>query len=1189
MMLIEALLGILGEWSRLAGSMPWRAGLVAMAIIGLLASSLGAVARAWLEARSDRVAAGPVFALAGLVVFALCVVWWLIDGALVLNGSATLEERALIALVGGDSTTAAEALRALFGLRADQARVLPPGPVHLPLALIGAGGLYIVLVIWAGRTLAELTALEQKPEDVLARERAEQQKAIALALKEGRPMPTAEVVTVPLADDLFGRTFKLLGHWTRVDLVEERFVRWQRPLVGALGALLVLSLPAALAGHLGPAIWAGAAVALDGLRRNLRTQQAAPAAPPKEEPAVKAVVPALPPLRSLIEAVHRDAGPLLYAPPLPAPQPAQISPGTDLKAKRILEELRRELPFEEGLLMHQGLACDAFAARKNVLLATPPLSGHEALIDLLVLYTLLVEGENVLYLGADEARARRAEARLRARAEAARWRWNVHAETIAGRAGSIDLARSQPGLVFADTASVHRDLCGRQGDWEVYLGALGLVVLPEIEEHHGARGAHLSHVLRRLRRAVRKVTPARSAEAGAGGERIRFLATATPLFRDLGRFAERVVGRPFLVLGPEVDGAPQPDRAAYVLGTGAARGDLHPAVQALGEALAQGFAAELFGYEDVLATADVARANELMLTRGVATRGRAFAEGGRTEAESEALEGAQVIIARASASRYAALPLLVSHLGFRAGVVPAARVGALGAGERVGRAAAARLPAPEEEKGEPGGGEGQVTEDAIAAADLDRKVLLLWQPDRDPFAGLLAHERPPPSHPDLKLGCALVADPAAFRVQRAHLRCALAEAEVPVSELTRAFSEGALEAELGPLGVHLEARGGHASEGAPADPEEAALEPQEARVIERFHRSLEPASGAVERVRTLQLSGRVAPHAAVALDASGPAVAVVDRHTGDALFHVERERALAAAYPGRIFIRAGRRFTVMPLDEQDGLEDGRIACEREERPFTTSKIRSLTLTAIERRSGADRRKHPEVTGTGRGRAGDRRAGAVRSLGGASFTLEHAPVRVAEEVLGLRRHGPDGAERDTSLYGEPIACGYTTRAAVLGLPAASFGAVDGATLHALAHLFRVTLPAFVHHREEDMEVAWLGHHGAAGEPAIAFIDAHPGAVGFAEAVTLEVVRQMTRWSLAIVRRCPARCRAREGCPRCLRITRCHAEPEREGDLDKVGADRVLAGLVGPAEAGSFGAPPVVGEPAGAGKTDGTTSN
>ena len=201
--------------------------------LGLIACWLVARAiRARLELLSDRVAAGPIFAVAGLSVLALALVWWVADAILFAAGQLLLEERLLLLLApAGDGEAF---LRQLMQLRVDQ-RLMPPAPVLLPLVLFACAALYLTIVLWMGRTLAEMTSLEQKPEDVLAKERAAQRKAIAQALKEGRPMPAAEVVSVPLADDRLGRTFKLLGHWTSVELVEERFVRWQRPLVGSSG------------------------------------------------------------------------------------------------------------------------------------------------------------------------------------------------------------------------------------------------------------------------------------------------------------------------------------------------------------------------------------------------------------------------------------------------------------------------------------------------------------------------------------------------------------------------------------------------------------------------------------------------------------------------------------------------------------------------------------------------------------------------------------------------------------------------------------------------------------------------------------------------------------------------------------------------------------------------------------------
>lgn len=1125
-----AMLGALGAWAAIARRSPmWTAAIgTAVVVAGLLAA--GAFVRAWLEQRSNRVATGPIFALAGIATFVLALGVWLVDAALAWGQEPLLGERFALLLAPEGQ------VRALLGV--PEGRIVLPGPVALPLSIALLALVYLGLVLWVGRTLAELVSLEQKPDDVLAKERAEHQKAIAEALKEGRKMPAAEVVSLPLSDDLFGRTYKLLGHWTSVELVEERFVRWQQPLVLATGALLLLALPAAGAGHLHAALWAGALVFTDGLRKNLRT----PPKPPEKEEApaeTKVAAPELPAVRPVIEAVHRSAGPLALAPSEPIPSPAQISPGTELASKRVLEDMLRELGMGAGLYVHQGLACDAFARRSNVLVTTPPQSGKRTLLDLLVFYTLLVDSETVLYLAPDEAEAARAEERFRARAEAAKWQWNIHAARIAGKSGAVDPGRAQPGLVFADPEALHRDLCGQQGDWAAYLGALGLVVVPDLDRYHGARGAHLAHLVRRLRRAAARATPA--LPPSASGERLRFLATASPLFRDLGRFAERLIGRPFQVLGPEVDGAPRPDAVSYLLPARTAASDLHPAVHALGEALAGGLAAELFGYDEALASTDVTRANEIMIGRGVATRGRSFTD----QSGKEALAEAQVVVARASAARFAALPLLVSHVGYRVGRVPKAKRAALGKGEKVGAGAARKDEPPEDPPEAEAPADGALTDEQLAAAQLEQKIIHFFQPDLEPLAALLVKERPLPSHADLRHGCTLVVDPSAQRVQAAHLRAALCEAEHTEEALSADFSAALVAETLAELRA-----GGEAD-----------------RLVERARRTIDPATGEARRERLFRLSGSLPPD--FATRAAGEPARVIDRHTGDVLLAVERERALAAAYPGRVLVRQKKRFAVLPPEEQDGLAAGRIACEREERAITTSKIRHMEVELVERRSGDDRRKDERAAPT-------RRVSAPRTLGGAPFSLRHLPVRVREEVLGFRRFDPNGLVRDTSLYAEPIACSFTGRAAVLGFPAASFGDVDAGALHALAHLFRTTLPAFLHHGEEDIEIAWMAQLGGgdAAEPSIAFVDAHPGGAGFADAITLDVLRACVRWSLALTRRCPAGCTRRAGCLFCLQIRGCHNDPERALLLDKPGADRVLALLVGEEESKRFGVAPRV---------------
>lgn len=98
-----------------------------------------------------------------------------------------------------------------------------------------------------------------------------------------------------------------------------------------MGSLLALALAGALGGHLPASLWAGAALALHGMGQNLRAPKKEQDPPPAEEKAA-AAPPELPSLRPLIEAIHRDAGPLVHPPEAAIPEPAQISPGTATSA-----------------------------------------------------------------------------------------------------------------------------------------------------------------------------------------------------------------------------------------------------------------------------------------------------------------------------------------------------------------------------------------------------------------------------------------------------------------------------------------------------------------------------------------------------------------------------------------------------------------------------------------------------------------------------------------------------------------------------------------------------------------------------------------------------------------------------------------------------------------------------------------
>jgi ATP-dependent helicase YprA (DUF1998 family) len=123
-------------------------------------------------------------------------------------------------------------------------------------------------------------------------------------------------------------------------------------------------------------------------------------------------------------------------------------------------------------------------------------------------------------------------------------------------------------------------------------------------------------------------------------------------------------------------------------------------------------------------------------------------------------------------------------------------------------------------------------------------------------------------------------------------------------------------------------------------------------------------------------------------------------------------------------------------------------------------------------------------------------------------------------LGVRIAHEARAQADELAYETPIQASYPTRAAVLHLPTATAEA-----LHALEHLARASLPAFVRHGEADLDVTWRG----GDDPALLVVDRHPGEVGFARAVSSEVMRHVLYWSREIAVSCDC---DSDGCPHCV---------------------------------------------------------
>jgi ATP-dependent helicase YprA (DUF1998 family) len=325
---------------------------------------------------------------------------------------------------------------------------------------------------------------------------------------------------------------------------------------------------------------------------------------------------------------------------------------------------------------------------------------------------------------------------------------------------------------------------------------------------------------------------------------------------------------------------------------------------------------------------------------------------------------------------------------------------------------------------------------------------------------------------------------------------------------------------------------------------------------------------------------------------------VLDRHTKTALLRMDRVRGFSDAYPGLVFLAAGRRYRICNSTDQLGFDDGFIFADPHERAVHTAKIRDLVFEPAhtERRKRSRRRSDPatesQTTAAARSRSlkaeekedgtlngiqdlaalstrlpaserrrSDRRSAMVHTIGGSPFMLFYPWVYLHEWVRGTKTYNPEGVLLDATYYATPIETRYKTRAAVLAFHQAGNDAT-AAVLHSLTHLFHHVLPAFVRHTRFDLDIAHMPAYGPEKLPAVAFLDRHPGDAGFARSVTPEVFKHLCYWSYRLLSDCPAQCQGNWGCLSCLRSLDCTADHgERETDLDRKSTMTLLEELMG----------------------------
>ncbi len=917
----------------------------------------------------------------------------------------------------------------------------------------------------------------------------------------------AREVEAELGTSLAERFYKLAG-FREPGVQETRFSEWGRPLVRALRIVQWIALGGAVTGSLSPPLWALGAILIEGVSLNLVDPPKSPEEERRRKEKSEEIQTQYKDADQLVRALSTDPrGPELdvRAGGTVSGQLEHVAERTRLGDESTLMQAALQTLGITGFYVHQEAAAEGILSGKNILMETPPLSGRRTLGDLLAMRAVLLQGGSVLYLSPDaDESARRARA-FRDLSATCNWAWALHSHDLAnhGRRG-VHPQKRPPAIVFSTPTEVHEDICPRHAEWDGFLSRLSLIVAVDLDRYGGVRGSSLAFTMRRLMRLVRKT-----------GARPVVLSTIAPFGPDVLGLSERLMGVPFDVIGPESDSRGAPPQQ-IVVGTQRAAGELHPAVGARGVAIACGYRAELFGFDETLTTFE----QEQQVNRVLLDFGHAVIQTG--DGGHLKLDAADAVVSRLRPENAALLRFFTRHAGRTAidmATLSAREVRARsqapdGSESRFGgfdvdeeKKQPAPAPADSESNDADDGDASDATPDQGPADEpsveirADR-VVSIWLPEEDPFSRLLSEHPeyldPRRLHPMLGLGSAPVAATDLPQMAARHAVLAAAESPLAVSEAHKIFP--ACSELLG-------------------DPSALGLR-------QRTIATLSPGGG-LEREVLLTHTDAEESASTTALTASGDVGRLLDRGDGAVLWSTDKRRLRSAAYPGRVLMAGGRRYRVLLPEEQPGRDQGDLYAVPERRRTVTAPIRRLEFS---------------FAGVGH---------ELNFGGPEKVRLHHPMVELKETVLGVRSAHAARGSVDELFYATPEVILQHTRVAVVQLPAAAPEAV-----HGVAHLARATLRAFLQHREEDLDVAWNGT-----DSQIYFVDRH-GEAGFARALTSSVLQHTLFWAFEILRsaRHDPDCGARNGCSACVFGIACHSHGDHPGP-SRSAAEALLGQILG----------------------------
>ncbi len=207
----------------------------------------------------------------------------------------------------------------------------------------------------------------------------------------------------------------------------------------------------------------------------------------------------------------------------------------------------------EALYRHQRLSVDASRAGKDVVVVTPTASGKSLCYHLPVLQAIVEDTTSrAFYLFPTKALSQDQVASLQRVVDGLGLpvrTWTYDGDTPADARTSI---RSRGHVIVTNPDMLHAGILPNHSRWRKVLQDLKYIVVDELHTYRGVYGAHVANVLRRLFRLC----------AFYGGNPRVIACSAT--IANPQEHAERLLGRPVDLVGPEENGAPAGPRTVLL-------------------------------------------------------------------------------------------------------------------------------------------------------------------------------------------------------------------------------------------------------------------------------------------------------------------------------------------------------------------------------------------------------------------------------------------------------------------------------------------------------------------------------------------------------------------------------------------------------------------------------------------------